>query len=76
MLVLGGCGARQNLCVFSLYRNPDLDDRVFDGLIASMAGVQAENICASFLFVGDLTGYHQKWLGSTTTNRHGVVWSL
>ena len=62
MLVLGVCGVRQNICVFSLYRNPDLDDRIFDGLIASMAGVQAEDIGASFLFVGDLTGYHQEWL--------------
>ena len=37
-----------------------------------MAAVQAEDICASFLFVGDLNGHHQEWLGSTTTNRHGV----
>ena len=29
MLVLGVCGARQNLYVFSHYRNPDLDDRIF-----------------------------------------------
>ena len=28
--------------------------------------------CASFLFVGDLNGHHQEWLGPTTTNRHGV----
>ena len=28
---------------------------------------------ASFLFVGDLNGHHQDWLGSTTTNRHGVA---
>ena len=27
---------------------------------------------ASFLFVGDLNDHHQEWLGSTTTNRHGV----
>ena len=30
MLVLGFCGSRQNFYVFSLYRNPDLDDRIFD----------------------------------------------
>ena len=24
-------------------------------------------------FVGDLNGHHQEWLGSTTTNRHGVA---
>ena len=24
-------------------------------------------------FLGDLNGHHQEWLGSTTTNRHGVA---
>ena len=38
-----------------------------------MAAVQAEDIRASLLFVGDLNGHHQEWLGSTTTNRHGVA---
>ena len=36
------------------------------------AAVQAEDKCASFLFVSDLNGNHQEWLGSTTINRHGV----
>ena len=53
------CGVRQNLYVFSLYRNPDLDDRIFDSLVASMADVQAEDIRASFLFVGDLNGHRR-----------------
>ena len=66
---------RQNLYVFSLYRNPDLDDRIFDCLLTSVSAVQAEDVCASFLFVGDLNGHHQEMdlLGSTTTNRHGVA---
>ena len=55
-------GVRQNLYVFSLYHNPDLDDRIFDCLIASMAAVQAEDVRASFLFVGDLNGHHSEWL--------------
>ena len=42
-----------------------------------MAAVQGVDICASFLFVGDLYGHHQEWLCSTTTNRNelqcGVV---
>ena len=38
-----------------------------------MAAVQAEDVRASFLFVGDLNGHHQELLGSTTTNRHGVA---
>ena len=74
MLVFRVCGGRQNLYVISLYRNPDLeDDRIFESLLASMAAVQAEDIRASFLFLGHLNGHHQNWLGSTTTNRHGVA---
>ena len=38
-----------------------------------MAAVQAKDARTSFLFVGDLNGHHQEWLGSTTTNRHRVV---
>ena len=60
MLVLRVCGVRQNLYEFSLYCNLDLDDRIFDCLLASMAAVQAEDIRASFLFVGDLSGHHQE----------------
>ena len=37
-----------------------------------MAAVQAEDVLASWLFVGDLNVHHQKWLGSTTMNRHEV----
>ena len=59
MLVFRVCGVRQKLYVFSLYRNPDPDDRIFDSLLTSMAAVQAEDVRASFLFVGDLHGHHQ-----------------
>ena len=38
------CDVRQNLYVFSIYRNPDLDDRVFDCLLTSMAAVKAEDV--------------------------------
>ena len=40
-----------------------------------MAAVQTVDIRASFLFVGDLNDHHQEWLGSKTTNRHGVATS-
>ena len=73
MLVFRMCGARQNFYVFSLYRNPDLDDRIYDYLLTAMAAVQAADVRASFLFVGDLNGHQQEWLGSTTTNRHCVA---
>ena len=39
----------------------------------SNGSVQASDARASTLFVGDLNGHHQEWLGSTTTNRHGVA---
>ena len=73
MLVFRVCGVRQNLYEYSLFSNPDLYDRNFDCLLASMPAVQADDARASFLFVGDLNGHHQEWLGSTTTNRHGVA---
>ena len=38
-----------------------------------MAAMQAEDVRASFLFVGDLNGHQQERLGSTTTNRYGVA---
>ena len=40
--------------MFSLYRNPDVDARIFDCLLPSMAAFQADDVRASFLFVGDL----------------------
>ena len=58
--------------MFSLYHNPDLDDRIYDSLLTAMAAVQEADTRASFVFVGDLNG-HQEWLGSTTTNRHGIA---
>ena len=53
MLAFRVFSARQNFYVFSLYSKPDLNDLIFDCLVASMAAVQAEDIRASFLFVGD-----------------------
>ena len=73
MYVFKVCGVRQNLYVFSLYSNPDVYNRIFDCLLKSIAAVQAEDVRASFWFVGDLNGHHRECLGSATTNRHGVA---
>ena len=35
--------------------------------------MHAEGVLTSFLFMGPLNVHHQEWLGSTTTNRHGVA---
>ena len=48
MLVFRVCSVTHSYYVFSLYRNPDLHDRIFDCLLASMAAVQAEDVRASF----------------------------
>ena len=58
MLVFRVYAVRQNLHVFSLYRNLDLDDQIFDCLPTSMTAVHAEGVRASLLFVGDLNGHH------------------
>ena len=60
MLVFRVCGARQNFYMFNVYRKPDLDDWIYDCLSTAMAAVQATDARASFLFVGDLNGHHQK----------------
>ena len=54
------CDVRQIFFVFSLYRNRDLDDRIFGCLLTSIAAVQADDVRASFLFVCDLNGHHHE----------------
>ena len=53
-------GVLENFCAFSLYRNPDIDDLIFDCLLASMAAFQALDVFGCSLFVGDLNGNHQE----------------
>ena len=38
-----------------------------------MVAVQAEDMRASFLFMGYLNGHHPEWLGSAMSNSHGVA---
>ena len=59
--------------MFSLYRNIDLDDWIYECLLTAMAAVQAVYVRASLLIMGDLNCHHQERLGSTTTNRQGVA---
>ena len=47
---------------------------ICDCLLTPMTDVQAEDVLASFLFVGDRNGHHHReWLGSKITNRHDVA---
>ena len=61
------------MILINLYCNNKLDDRIFACLLTSMAAVQVWDVYASFRIVGNLKGYDKEWLGSITTNRHGVA---
>ena len=66
---------RQNFYVFTLYRNPDQDDQIFDCLLTSMAAMQAENVGASFLFMGESAAEHHtaeqySKIGRTKSRKH------
>ena len=52
------CGVRQNVYVFSLYCNPDLEDWIFYFLLTFTADMQGEDVHAPFLFVGDLNCHY------------------
>ena len=75
------CGVRQNLHVFSLYRNPDLDDRIFYCLPASTA----EEFCCCDFFLGRVVSYRENGLMSVAVIQdllseklHGMLllWTL
>lgn len=72
-LVIRVCGRLMNFYIFALYRNPDLDDKLYDCLLEAMAKIQSVDSKASFVFVGDLNAHHSEWLGSTRTTEHGVA---
>ena len=55
-------GARQNIYVFSFYRNPDLDDQIYNCLLTSVAAVQAEDVPASFMFMSDRMAINNGWV--------------
>ncbi len=67
------CGGRMNFYVFSVYRNPDIDDHVYDCLLDSMASIQEDDSRAAFIFVGDFNANHAEWLGSPRTDAHGTA---
>ena len=73
MQVMKVCGKHNNFYLFSVYRNPDLDDAIFDCLLLAMAKVQENDRKAAFVFVGDLNAHHRQWLSSVSpTDCHGI----
>ena len=67
------CGGHSNFYIFSIYRNPDANDSIFDCLLSSMASIQQNDVRSSFLFLGDFNAHHREWLNSISpTNCHGL----
>ena len=74
VMVVRVCSRYNNFYIFSCYRNPDLDDAIFDCLRESMARIQQRDVKACFIIVGDLNVHHREWLQSRSpTDRHGVA---
>ena len=72
VLVLKVCGKHSNFYLFSVYRNPNANDHIYDCLLNSMAAIQGNDRKAAFLFVGDFNAHHREWLNSVSpTDRHG-----
>ena len=72
--VMKVCGRLHNFYLFSIYRNPDLDDSIFDCLQSSMASIQESDRKASFIFIRDFNAHHRDWLNSVSpTDCHGVA---
>ena len=73
VLVVKVCGRHSNFYLFSIYRNPDANDDIYDCLLSSMAAIQESDRKAAFLFVGDFNAHHREWLNSVSpTDCHGL----
>ena len=74
VMVVRVCSRYNNFYIYSCYRNPDLDDSIFDCLKASMATVHERDRKSCFLFFGDFNVHHREWLQSrSATDRHGIA---
>ena len=74
VMVMRVCSRYSNIYVYSCYRNPDLDDSIYDCLKESMATVQERDRKACFVFLGDFNAHHREWLNSrSATDRHGLA---
>ena len=67
------CVANIIISIWSVCRNPDADDGIFDCLLVSMAAIQENDRKASFVFIGDFNAHHKEWLNSISqTDCHGL----
>ena len=74
MMIIRVCSRFNNFYIFSLYRNPDVDDSIYECLLNSYINIQEEDRKSCFVFVGDLNAHHRDWLNSVSpTDRHGIA---
>lgn len=72
-LVLWICGSMCNFYMLSLYRSPSGDEILFDYMTDFNATIQSIDQKPVCLFIGDMNGHHQDWLGSTWSGRRGFT---
>ena len=64
---------RQIISMFSVYRNPDRNNCIFDCLLTSLAAIQGNDSKSGFLIVGYFHAHHKEYLSSVSpTNCHGL----
>jgi len=71
-IVMRVCGSVRNFYIFSVYRSPSIDNKIFDCLMEAMASIQSSDAKSCFLFVGDFNSHHVEF-GSPRTDRSGQV---
>ena len=73
-MVVRVCSRFNNFYIFSMYRNPNSDDSIYECLLNSYISIQEEDRKACFIFMGDLNAHHRNWLNSVSpTNQHGIA---
>ena len=74
IMVVRVCSRFNNFYIFSIYRNPNSDDSIYDCLLNSYINIQEEDRKACFIFIGDFNAHHRDWLNSVSpTNQHGIA---
>ena len=60
-----------NIYAFAVYRNPNIDDSIYDCLLEKINMAQSLDSKASFVVCGDCNAKHSEWLNSNSTDQHG-----
>ena len=63
VLLVKVCSRSNNFYIFSLYRNPDLDNSIYDCLLSSMSEIQEVDRKSAFIFVGDVNAHYRDCRG-------------